>query len=112
MCLGIPGKRVFSNKTLDIWVRKLEPMNNEKVKNVLHNSFAIGVLNRKKVHDLLVRVNILDLGLNFEHGYRLKDLFRHKELGILKPVDKLKVIVPPTGIRLIRADPILIHFES
>jgi len=96
---GIPGMRVFHNSSYDIWMRYVGPINRGRY------SIVIGFLNRLATNGYAkLSVRLKDLKVDSQLEFR--DLFKHKYLGIYAPFEKLKVIVPPAGIVLVKGIPI------
>lgn len=106
--MGVPGKRIFHNATLDIWLRKLQsPLTQleERQSKDTPTSFAIAFINRESKGTIKPKVLLDELGLHFT--YEISDLFEHKSFGQLNSEDYLQVDVPATGIRLLKAELII-----
>ncbi len=99
--MGIPGKRIFHNETLDIWLRPILPKIDDKLKKEPMTSFAIAFLNRRESGPIDIKVKLKELGLT--STYLFHDLFDKIDLGLINSEDKIKISIPSTGIRLLRA---------
>ncbi|RWS15050.1 hypothetical protein B4U79_12109, partial [Dinothrombium tinctorium] len=96
--LGIPGKRIFHNSTLDIWFRRLS------TKNLTTSSYAFAFLNRlSNGHVLDISVRLIEFELY--SNYHFRDVLDKTDLGVLRPNDLLRVKIAPRSIRLIKASP-------
>ncbi|XP_054721915.1 alpha-N-acetylgalactosaminidase-like [Uloborus diversus] len=86
--LGIPGKRMYKDNGVDIWVRKITPVIEADT------SFAILFINmRKNNKKATVSFSLLELGLKEDKNYLITEIFRHKSYG-LRSNKTVEVIVP------------------
>lgn len=77
---------------IEIWIKPILPKSGTKY------SWAVAVLNRRvDGTPSQVTVPLRDLGLDFADGYRVRDLYQHKDIGILLPDAAIQVDVNPTG---------------
>ncbi|CAD6187009.1 unnamed protein product [Caenorhabditis auriculariae] len=96
--LGVMGRLVANTTDIGVYVKPITPTAGSRT------SFAIGILNRNITNAKTVEVVLWTLGLKDEAGYRVKDVWEKSDLGILKPSDKLRTQVNPTGAALFRAE--------
>lgn len=77
---------------VEIWVKSVLPSVGSE------RSAAVAFLNRR-TDGTPTRVSVVlsDIGLSFNDGYEVLELFDGKELGFYKPDDKLTVMVNPSG---------------
>lgn len=77
---------------IEIWIKPILPKSGTKY------SWAVAVLNRRvDGTPSQVTVPLRDLGLDFADGYRVRDLYQHKDIGVLLPDAAIQVDVNPTG---------------
>lgn len=88
--MGIPGFRVSKNGDLEIWVRPLED-----------GSHAVGLFNRGESES---RVTAYWTDLGFSGKYKVRDLWRQKDIGRFN--GKFIARVPRHGVVLVRMWPL------
>ncbi|CEF62800.1 Glycoside hydrolase, clan GH-D family and Glycoside hydrolase, family 27 and Glycosyl hydrolase, family 13, all-beta domain and Aldolase-type TIM barrel domain and Glycoside hydrolase, superfamily domain-containing protein [Strongyloides ratti] len=96
--LGIMGRMIFNVSNIQVFVKPMTPYDSERKLF----SYAVAIFNRG-THELETAIELDKIGLTNKEGYVFKDLWEHKRKGILYPNDKLKVIVPPTGVVFYKA---------
>lgn len=94
--LGIQGRRIYTEKNIEIWIRPINP-----VKNGFY-SYAIAFLNTNH-RSAELSVTFKEMGLIFKHGYQVKDLFEEKNYGIVQPEHTFTVLIKPTAIVMVKA---------
>ncbi|KAI1283825.1 Alpha-galactosidase A [Halotydeus destructor] len=99
--LGRPGRRVFHNESLDIFVRELSPEANGS-----EPCYAFGVLNRRTVpKSVVVKVIPSELGIP-GNNYRFRDVLKQVDLQYEKHSGpQLELHIPSTGLTLVKAVP-------
>lgn len=96
--LGIQGRRLSQNNGIEIWSRPLTPTSSDST----YYSYAVAFLNRgsEKTH---VNTILQDIGLTYESGYNIVDLYNGDSYGTLGPQDELSVLVDPSGVIFVKA---------
>ncbi|MBA4318675.1 MAG: hypothetical protein C0412_09760 [Flavobacterium sp.] len=84
--LGKGGRRVFKEGNSEVWMKEMED-----------GSIAVGLFNRGEIP---VQVTAKWADLNIKNKYRVRDLWRQKELGVFE--SKFSSEVPRHGVTLVR----------
>lgn len=108
--VGLPGRRLFHNETLDIWVRQLSPEPGDSS----NPCFAIGVLNRRATKDAIqVKLKLSELLVKGDGGhdgqvnYKFRDLLEQTDFKYnFEDGQFLELRVKPTALKLLKAIPI------
>ncbi|KAJ8028021.1 Alpha-N-acetylgalactosaminidase [Holothuria leucospilota] len=95
--LGIMGQRILNNTKMQIWTKPLS-----------NGSYAAVFFSPSVSTPVSHTTTPAKLGFeSVSAGYKMRDLFEHKDLGIFKDDDELKVTANPVGSVMIRADPVM-----
>jgi len=98
--LGIQGMRVSHEKNIDIFVRPIMPTYNNEM------SAAVAVMNRGEGGTpTKVTFTPRSIGLTYDGGYLVKEVFESTNMGSKLPDDEIEVMVNPSGgVQLMRLD--------
>jgi len=96
--LGLQGKRMYIREdNIEVWRRHITPVDG------VHKSAAVVLLsNRVDGMPFRVLFNLPSVGLNYEGGYKVTDLFDGTDYGVVKGDDVIPVNVAPTGVVMLR----------
>lgn len=97
--LGIQGLRVFRNKGIEVWTRKVMPTAGDEY------SYAVAVYSRRTDGmRVLFSIPLQRIGLNNPRGYVIQDLYGLEDwAGVYLPTSNLTVRVNPTGVVFVKA---------
>ncbi|XP_073988296.1 alpha-N-acetylgalactosaminidase-like isoform X2 [Rhodnius prolixus] len=87
--MGIPGRRIYKRRGLEIWRKPILPQNKG------YFSFGIVFLNKRTGMPTIFYKTATELGLYNPPGYIVKDVFEGSES---KWVDVIKIKVNPSGV--------------
>lgn len=93
--LGIMGQRILNKTVMQVWTKPL-----------VNGSFAAVFFCPFHTIPQYYSSTPRNLGFNTVKGYKIRELFDHKELGVYGMDDELTVTVNPYGSSMIRADPV------
>ncbi|KHJ94674.1 hypothetical protein OESDEN_05396 [Oesophagostomum dentatum] len=95
--MGRMGRLVANVSGVSAYVKPITPVYDRDT------SFALGFLNRNiKANE--VEFKLKNLGLDNQRGYLVKDLWNNSPPMQLYPDHVLRIIVPPTGAAMFRAE--------
>ncbi|XP_050536028.1 alpha-N-acetylgalactosaminidase-like [Daktulosphaira vitifoliae] len=97
--LGIQGTRVFRDKGIDMWTRKIEPIRNGQY------SYAVAFVSRRvDGAPYPYNITLQDLGLVNPEGYTITNLFGQRNIFncVFTPTMNVKVRVIPNGVVFLR----------
>ncbi|KAI5739445.1 hypothetical protein M8J77_019402 [Diaphorina citri] len=108
--LGIQGRRIYVEKSIEIWTRPITPNVGDKY------SYAVAfVSKRTDGRSYPYNVTLSTIGLENEHGYKFEDLFGDYysnatkarigdlENKIVLPSNSIKINVYPSGVVFVKA---------
>ncbi|XP_037568676.1 alpha-N-acetylgalactosaminidase-like [Dermacentor silvarum] len=101
--LGKMGRRIVSVNGIEVWARPVTPVTDEGFP-----SAAIVLFNRRHIGGpVRVTLQLTSIGLNYPHGYKVWDLYDpHASKVVFKPFDDIPATVNPSGVVMLRAEPV------
>ncbi|CAB3397133.1 unnamed protein product [Caenorhabditis bovis] len=96
--LGIMGRLVANTTDLGLYVKPIMPTSDT------HSSFGIAVLNRNLSQGRTIRFTLKNIGLTYEHGYLIREIWTNTDFGLMSPNDEIEFNINPTSAALFRAD--------
>uniref|UniRef100_A0A1I7X840 alpha-galactosidase n=1 Tax=Heterorhabditis bacteriophora TaxID=37862 RepID=A0A1I7X840_HETBA len=95
--MGKMGRLVANTTDIGVYVKPVTPVHGD------YTSFAVGILNRNINTTNSIEFILEDIGLTNSAGYEVKNLWTGQMLGIMKPSDVYKTVVPSTGADMFKA---------
>lgn len=97
---GIMGRQIYNMNSIQIWIRPVGPRATDGSMSAaiaIHNRYSMG-------SPRLVNVSLSSMGMNYEGGYTVNDLFERQVSNLtLFPSDRLAVRVNPSGVVMVKA---------
>lgn len=101
--LGIMGKRIYNNNSIQIWTRPISPISSNG-----KYSFAIVFFNNRTLGGpVSVTAQLEYLGLDNLNCYNIHDVFDEMSVNQLCPQNEITLKVNPSGVRMITAKGIM-----
>ncbi|XP_022091561.1 alpha-N-acetylgalactosaminidase-like isoform X2 [Acanthaster planci] len=91
--LGKMGRRIYNRGSFQVWTKELDK-----------GCYATVILRRATNMPQNFTTSMKGLGFSGS-AYSVRDLFKHRDLGVLGPTDPLSVTVNPGGVVMIKASP-------
>lgn len=101
--MGRMGRRIISEGGIEVWARPVLPLADDG-----STSAAIVLFNRRHIGGpVKVTLRLSTIGLNYYNGYKVEDLFDPTSpMGFFKPQDKVTALVNPSGVVMLKAEPV------
>lgn len=101
--LGIMGKRIYNNNSIQIWTRPISPISSNG-----KYSFAVVFFNNRTLGGpVSVTAQLEYLGLDNLNCYNIHDVFDEMSVNQLCPQNEITLKVNPSGVRMITAKGIM-----